>query len=309
MVRHMRRSISPLSLIGAAAILLLVNGLVLADLQRIETAPPPPPAAPPAPPAADRPTVRIGVISRFAPNLIYAGYQPIIDYLNRAGSFHYELRLSKSYQDAVDRLREGEVAASFLGAWMTGRLDPAGDLVPLLAPLNDRGASEFHAVLVTGPDSGVQSLEQLSDRRVALPSDQSWSGNWLEVSGLPRVGLALADLDSVHHFEHHHTVVWQILRGNFDAGVVKESVAERYRSEGLVAVAQSDPIPGPPLVGNRSASQAALDEIARLLLAVDPRSEGGRRLLDTWTPEFAQGFTAVDFSHYTRAFGQERGRP
>ena len=32
-----------------------------------------------------RPRVRIGSVSRFAPNIIYAGYQPIMDYLNAQG--------------------------------------------------------------------------------------------------------------------------------------------------------------------------------------------------------------------------------
>ena len=289
----------------AVLALLAVNGMVLNDLLGIERTPDAAAAAGPSPQGA---TIRIGVVSRFAPNIIYAGYQPILDYLNRHGTFHYALRLSRSYQDAVDRLRAGEVAASFLGAWMTSRLDPGGGLVPLLAPLNDEGKSEFHAVLVTSPASGVDRLEHLAHRRVALPSDQSWSGNWLETSGLPRVGLTMADLDSVHHFEHHQTVVWQVLRGNFDAGVVKESVAERYRNEGLVAVARSEAIPGPPLVGNRSSSAEAVDEIVRLLLAVDPASQRGRAVLDTWTPEFSQGFVSVDMDQYKQAFGDAEGR-
>ncbi len=86
-----------------------------------------------------RPTVGIGVVSRFPPNLIFAGYQPLIDYLNDGGAFHYVLRPSSDYLDAADRLRRGEVAASFLGAWMLRRLGPEGGLVPLLQPAGRRG--------------------------------------------------------------------------------------------------------------------------------------------------------------------------
>jgi phosphonate transport system substrate-binding protein len=310
MIRRMNRLFSAFFIILVLAILLLVNGLVLVDLQDISRASPLFQGKVGSFYQLDgRQVIRIGVVSRFAPNIIYAGYQPIMDYLNRNGSFAYELRLSTSYQDAVDRLRDREVTASFLGAWITSGLEADSDLMPMLAPLNEQGTSEFHSVLITGPGSGVSSLDQLSGRRVALPSRLSWSGNWLKNSGLAEVGLSLADLDSVHHFDHHQTVVWQVLRGNFDAGVVKESVAEKYRKEGLQFVARSGPIPGPPLVGNRRGTTAALDEITALLLALDPADPEDRRVLNSWTPEFSFGFTPVAQGHYSRAFADHRERP
>jgi phosphonate transport system substrate-binding protein len=246
--------------------------------------------------------VYIGVISRFAPNVIFNGYQPIMDYLNRNGTRHYALKLSTSYQDAVEDLRQGEVAASFLGAWIYAHLDADKDLVPLAAPLNASGRSDFHAILVTRPDTGIESVGDLAGRSVALPSADSWSGNWLQSAGLPAVGLSAADLDTIRHFDHHQTVVWQVLRGRFDAGVVKESVAERYRSEGLVAIAHSEPIPGPPLVGNRLGRREVLDEIAELLLRLDPAVPADRAVLDTWSNEFSDGFTVVDAARYHDAF-------
>ena len=306
----MKRIVSIVFLILGLGSLLGANGLVLRDLVDIRQADPlpPPGAARPAGPAGQQ-VIRIGVISRYAPNIIYAGYQPLIDYLNRHGTFAYELRLSTSYQDAVDRLRNREVTASFLGAWITGNLESEPDLAPLLAPVNEQGASEFHAVLVTGPDSGINSLRQLAGRRVALPSPDSWSGNWLTESGLPSVGLTAADLDTLHHFDHHQTVVWQVLRGQFDAGVVKEAVARRYYSEGLRPVARSAAIPGPPLVGNRNAPEAALREITRLLLELDPADPADRAVLAGWTADFAHGFTRADKTPYHREPGRRRENP
>lgn len=303
MIRHMNRVFSTFFIILALAGLLLINGFVLRDLEDISQSTPMPQGKNIVPrPHSQKQLIRIGVISRFAPNIIYAGYQPIMDYLNRNGTFTYELRLSTSYQDAVDRLRNREVTASFLGAWITSGLEPDSELVPMLAPLNAEGKCEFHAVLVTGPGSGLSSLDQLAGNSVALPSQQSWSGNWLQMTGLPGAGLSVADLDSLHHFDHHQTVVWQVLGGHFDAGVVKESVAKKYATEGLQSVVRSVPIPGPPLVGNRFAPEAALEEITRLLLALDPDNPRDRAILESWTQEFSYGFSPVDQAQYNRAF-------
>lgn len=302
----MKGQIRILVVLVLAAPLLLANRCVLQDLTDItDRAQLPAARTTDADSLARCPTVRIGVISRFAPNLIYAGYQPVMDYLNREGTHHYELRISTSYQDAVDRLRRRDVEASFLGAWIYGHLGTDTDLVPIAAPLNAEGRSAFHAVLVTGPDSDLETLDQLRGRSVALPSDRSWSGNWLRTNALPQHGLTLADLDSVHHFDHHQTVVWQVLRGNFDAGVVKESVAAAFASEGLRAVARSADIPGPPLVAHREGPPAALAEIRRLLLTLDRDDPRDRSVLDSWTPEFSHGFVAVSRSQYLDAVWQE----
>ncbi len=248
------------------------------------------------------PPVRIGVVSRFAPNVIYAGYQPIMDYLNRRGSHHYELKLSTSYLDAVDDLRRGEVAASFLGAWIFGRVEADADFIPLAAPLNSQGTSAFQVVLVTRAESTVWTIADLEGARVALPSAQSWSGNWLQRSALPAAGMSVTDLDSLHHFDHHPTVALQVLRGQFDAGVVKESVATEYRDKGLRIALRSEPIPGPPLVACRQGPPDVLAEIRDLLLDLDRADDADRSVLESWTKEFSHGFTAVNREQYLDAF-------
>ena len=123
------------------------------------------------------------------------------------------------------------------------------------------------------------------------------------INGLWEVGLTPTDLDTLQHFAHHPTVVWQVLRGDFDAGVVKESVAARFADEGLRRVAMSQAIPGPPLVGRRAADPAVLEEISRLLLALDGMDPDDREVLDSWTPEFSHGFRAVAREDYRHVFG------
>ena len=252
----------------------------------------------------DREIVRIGVVSRFAPNIIYRLYQPIMDYLNTHGERRHELALSDSYQDAALRLQRGEVQASFLGAWMCYQLPEDSGLEPVALPVNAEGVSRFHVVLITAEDSDIHSIGDLAGRRVAVPSDQAFSGNWLQNGGLRSAGLSPADLDTIQHFKHHDTVVWAVLRKEFDAGVVKQSLAHRYRSRGLRTVAVSSAIPGPPLVIDGRHRSEAVRDLVRLLLALDRNDPGDRALMQNWTPEFAFGFAPVDRAAFQQEFFQ-----
>ncbi len=251
---------------------------------------------------SDQPVVRIGVVSRFAPNIIYRLYQPIMDYLNDHSDRHHELTLSESYQDAAERLQRGEVQASFLGAWMCSRLPLDSGLVPVAMPVNAHGESAFHVMLVVPEDSPIQSLPDLAGRRVAVPSSQAYSGNWLQIEGLSSVGLQAADLDTIQHFQHHETVIWQVLRGNFAAGVVKESLAAHNLGRGLRTVAVSSAIPGPPLVIQEENPSAEVRELVRLLLVLDRNNPLDQSVMKRWTSEFAFGFAPADRRTFQKAF-------
>jgi len=255
--------------------------------------------------STDRTVVRIGVVSRFAPNIIYRLYQPIMDYLNANSGRHHELALSESYQDAARSLRQGEVQASFLGAWMCHQLPPDSGLMPVVMPVNSQGISRFNVVLITAENSSIHSLADLEGHKVAVPSDQAFSGNWLQNGGLESAGLKASDLDSIQHFQHHETVIWQVLRGEFDAGVVKENLAQKYQSRGLRTVAYSPAIPGPPLVICRNNQSDDVQELIQLLLALDRTNARDQALMQSWTPEFAFGFIPVD----ARAFKEDFLKP
>ncbi len=258
------------------------------------------------PSSKDDSTLRIGVVSRFAPNIIYRLYQPIMDYLNAHSDRHHELALSESYQDAAESLRLGKVQASFLGAWMCHKLPPDSGLVPVLMPVNAAGLSRFHVALITTTDSPIHSLADLKGIKVAVPSDQAFSGNWLQEEGLRSAGLTVADLDTIQHFQHHETVIWQVLRGNFQAGVVKASLAERYQSRGLRTVALSPAIPGPPLVICSKNHSDEVNQIVQLLLGLDRHNAQDLSVMKAWSPEFAFGFVPVQEQTFKEGFLKQR---
>lgn len=289
MLRKLNALLLPLAVVGV----IVLNAVVFATLLNLGG--PPAPRDVPALRADSREVVRIGVISRYAPSLTYERYQPLLDHLNESSRYRYELKLSATYEDAAQQLLRGDVAASFFGTWIYARLGSRLGLRPILAPRNDEGGTGFHATLVVPAGSALRSVADLAGKRVALPSPSSYAGNWLAAEALPQAGLSIADLDSVHHFDYHQTVVHRVLAGEFDAGIVREAVAREFAGQGIRVIARSGPFPGPPLVVRADASHPAVEELrARLLAyhgdAASPGSPGAS--------EFARGFVAVDSGTY-----------
>jgi phosphonate transport system substrate-binding protein len=212
------------------------------------------------------PIVMIGVISRYAPSRIYQHYQPLIDYLSRECNFRVQLKLSRSYEETVQQLDKGEVLAAFLGSYIYARARTRYDLKPLVVPLNRDGLPFSRAALVVQPHSSLHAIADLSGHSLALPSRSSFSANWLNDRELNKYGISTSDLKSIQYFDYHHTVIFQVLWGKNDAGVVRESIADEYRKEGIEVIAYSDPFPAPPLVCRKDANPEWIERIQKALL-------------------------------------------
>lgn len=250
----------------------------------------------------EKKNIYVGVISRFSPNLIYEGYQPIMNYLSRVTPYNFVLKLSNSYEKTILQLDQGDVQAAFLGTYIYLKARKSYPIKCILKPLNSHFEPYFRSVIVIRSDSPFFTIVDLKGKRLALPSPLSFSGNWLPRYEFKKYGLKISDLDSVHYFDHHHTVIYQVLRGNFDAGVVKDRVAYEFINKGIRFLASSEPIPGSPIVVTSALDSEIVAAIQNALLQIDIRKPEYKDLVINWDPEFAFGFTMAkdeDYDHIT----------
>jgi phosphonate transport system substrate-binding protein len=283
----------------AGGTLLVVGGLAfLRHLENISTVASSAPARIKVTPGVGKPTVLVGVVSRYNPTMIYQGYQPIMDYLTAATPYRFELRLGNTYTQTVEDLAAGRVAAAFLGSLIYIEAHRRYAVVPVLKPLNEQGLPVSRIVVITRSDSAVANLSALRGRTLALPSPESFSTAWLTQFALGRVGLRPEDLKLVRSFDHHYTVVFQVLRGTFDAGVVRERVATEYLTKGIRIIARSDPLPTSPIVVRRDGDPALTSALRDALLALDPASPTGKAAVASWDPEFRHGFVPARDEDY-----------
>ena len=248
----------------------------------------------------EKKNIYVGVISRFSPNLIYEGYQPIMNYLSRVTSYQFVLKLSNSYEKTILQLDHGDVQAAFLGTYIYLKARKNYPIKCILKPLNNHFEPYFRSVIVTRSDSPFHSIADLKGKRLALPSPLSFSGNWLPRYEFKKYGLTISDLDTVHYFDHHHTVIYQVLRGNFDVGVVKDRVAYEFINKGIRFLASSEPIPGSPIVVKADLDPIIIEAIQKALLQIDIRDSEYKELVKNWDPEFTFGFTVArdeDYDH------------
>jgi phosphonate transport system substrate-binding protein len=257
----------------------------------------------------EKPVIRFGVIPRYNPLVMYKRYQPIMDYLTQNTPYRFELKISRDYPEAVRFLKEGITQVSSLGDVTFAEANLQYAAVPFLKPLNKEGKPFYRSAIIVRTDSAVTTVKDLRGKTFAFGSAHSTSGNLIPRYLLWNNGIGLRDLKSFSNLKHHDAVAKAILKGQYDAGAVKDVVAEKYKASGLRILAWSAPIPAVPLVVRADTPPEVVATISKALLKLDRNNPEHKKIMQTWDDEFCHGFAPASKSDYREIFQMIRDVP
>jgi phosphonate transport system substrate-binding protein len=259
--------------------------------------------------SAEKPLVRFGVIPRYNPLVMYKRYQPIMDYLTENTPYRFELKISKDYPEAVRFLQQGVTQVSSLGDVTFAEANTQYAAIPILKPRNKDGIPFYRSAIIVRNDSPLKNIKELRGKSMAFGSPHSTSGNLIPRYLLWDNGVGLRDLKSFTNLQHHDAVAKAILKGQFDAGAVKDVVAEKYISHGLRILAWSAPIPAVPLVVRKDAPPDVVKALTTALLKLDRNNPAHQKMMQTWDDEFRNGFATASKNDYQGIFRMIRDIP
>jgi len=246
----------------------------------------------------DRKVVYFGVIPRDNPRIMYEKYQPLLDYLSEQTPYTYELVLKKTYEETVNALGSGETDVALLGPLTYLEARAKYGAISILKSKGADGTTSYKSVIIKKKDSPVRGLSDLKGKSVAFASSKSTSGNLIPRYLLANSGIHLNDLSGYANFDYHDSVVKAILKGQYTAGAVRDSVAKKYMKLGIEVIAESEAIPTGPLVVGPGTPYAVTENIKKALLALNPQKDSGQKVLRRLDEDFRSGFTGAADEDY-----------
>lgn len=253
----------------------------------------------------EKPVIHFGIGLRYHPIVVYERFQPMMDYLTQNTPYKFELKISRDYKEALKFLAEGITDVSAIGDGGLIKAMLLYGAVPIVKPLNDEGRPFYRCYFIVPVNSPLHSLKDLKGKKVAFGSHHSTSGNLIPRSMLLKSGIRIEDLGSLKNLRNHSTVTTAVLKGEFDAGAVRDTVAKRYDNHGLRVLAYSDEIPSIPLVARKDAPKELIKAITDALVKLDPRNSAHQKIMENWDTEYKYGFvpaTAADYRELIRRF-------
>jgi len=264
-------------------------------------------------PAFSKQVVPFGFCPKYNPRIMYQFYQPFVDFLSETTPYQFEIKLFRIYQDTIDQLGRGEILIASCGPVAYVKAREKYDVKPIVRAISKDGKPYYRGIIIVRQDSPIQNLSELRGRSFAFGQAWSTAGHILPEYYLTKANIRLKDLKEYSFLRHHDSVANAVLKGQFDAGAVKDIIAYKYQKDGLRFIFFTDPIPTVPIVVRRDTPTEMVDSVKSALLNLDPQNPIHQKRTISWDEEFKYGFAEASDSDYDsirkilRAVEKEQG--
>lgn len=248
----------------------------------------------------NRKIVRLGIVTLYHPLVMYRKFQPFADYLTSKTPYRFELKISQEYDSILEFLQNGTIDAAMLGGLTYIKAREAAGVIPIAAALGSDGKPYCRGIFITQTSrQDIVSIRDIRNKSFAFASKYSTSGSLAPFFHLYKnEGITHSELGNYKHLNYHDSVAREVLRGNFDAGVVLDTVAMRYQDKGIRFIGETAPFPGFLIAVTKTADPELVKNFKGALLDISTGTPEERNLMSAWDDKIQYGFTGVSDSDY-----------
>jgi phosphonate transport system substrate-binding protein len=242
-----------------------------------------------------------------------ATYKPLADYLAKALGQPVRLRTVDTWEGLAKSLASGETDMALMGPWgyVLANHQAGAEVV---ATILYQGKPEYFAIMVTGPKSGINSIDDMKGKTFAFGDKGSTSGYLIPSHEFMKRGIDPDKYFSKVIYTKHQAIETQVVRGELDAGADYNRNRDAMIAEGLIKASDSRivwtsaPLPNDAFAVSKDLAKdkAFAAKLVKALEGIGPLLATQKNLL----PNNYTGFVAKDNSYYKpiRDAGLESGK-
>lgn len=213
-------------------------------------------------------------------------------YLSRQTGFQVRFRPSPNLGSAVDDLGSGATQIAYFTPVAYVEARRKFGAIPLVAPTS-QGRPSFSLVIGVKAGSGLHVPADLKGRRFAFGDEKAL----LQRAAVESMGLRLVDFSNFAYLKHYDNIAKAVLAGDFDGGILKDSVAEGFRDKGLVVIGSTAPLPSYVFAVRPDLPAEVRDKLRAALLALRKSVPEEAATLEAFDAT-CDGFAVVDDKAY-----------
>jgi len=216
----------------------------------------------------------------------------LTNYLALSTNLNIRFRPSPNLGSAVEDLGTGQTQIAYLTpvAYIEARRKYG--VVPLVAPTTN-GRPLFSLVIGVRAGSGINSPAELKGKSFAFGDERAL----LQRAAVASMGLSPNDFASYAYLKHYDNIAKAVLAGDFEGGILKDSVADGFKSKGMVVIGSTAPLPSYLFAVHPGMPAAVRSQLRDALLALNKSSPDGAATLEAFDIAY-DGFTPIDDSAY-----------
>lgn len=236
--------------------------------------------------------LHMGSVAMDIPAVMYKRLLPLTRYLEKQLNIRVNLRLSPNMAAAIDEIANKRVDISYLTPVAYLKAQQKGQ-ARLVAKMITQGRSSFQLMIVVSASSPIKSLAGLQNRSFAFGDPAAL----LQRAVVVGAGIKLDDFAEVRFLGHYDNIVRGVMNGDFDAGVLKDTLAYKWENNGIRILYRSPQLPPYNIVVHHDMPEKLYQRIKTAFLSLDPNNPQHQNIIKALDSKYT-GFAETSDKEY-----------
>jgi len=242
--------------------------------------------------AAEKTPLRFGSVAQDTPAVMYKRLGPLKTYLSETLNRPVELHLSSNMGDAINAVAANEVDVTYLTPVAYLRAHEKGNS-QLIAKMVTNKHSSFQLMIVVRNDSPIKKVEQLAGKSFAFGDKKAL----LQRATVTGAGMPLEKLGSYKFIGHYDNIARGVARGLFDAGILKDTKAIKWKKKGLRIIYSSPQMPPYNITASGKLDATTIANLRNAFLQLDIKNPKHQKVIKSLDKKY-DGFVKTSDAEY-----------
>jgi len=234
----------------------------------------------------------MGSVAMDIPAVMYKRLHPLTEYLSKTLGVGISLRLSPNMKEAINEVAANNVHISYLTPVAYIKAHKKGG-ARLVAKTVTKGRSSFQLMIVVKKDSPIKTVADLNQKNFAFGDPAALLQRAVVVGS----GITLDKFSEVKFLGHYDNIARGVMSGDFDAGILKDTLVNKWQDKGLRVLYASPHLPPYNIVVNGELSEPLYQKIKSAFLGLDSNNPEHLKIIKSLDKKYT-GFAVTSDKEY-----------
>ena len=237
-------------------------------------------------------SVTMGSVAMDIPVEMVKRLSALTNYLALNTGLNIRFRPSPDLGSAVDELGGNQTQIAYLTPVAYIEAQKKYGVVPLVAPTT-KGKPTFSLVIGAKAGSTIRTPADLRGKRFAFGDEKAL----LQKAAVASMGLSTTDFSQFAYLKHYDNIAKAVLAGDFDGGILKDSIADDFKDKGLIVISSTPPLPSYLFAVHPSMPVSVRDKLRDAFLSLKKDNPVGAVTLEAFDSSY-DGFVIIQDNTY-----------
>ena len=218
--------------------------------------------------------LQLGSVAMDIPAEMVKRLTPLTQYLSKKSGITVNFRASPNLGSAVEDLGTNNTQIAYLTPAAYIEAHEKYDAIPLVTPLN-KGKSSFTLMIAVQKDSPIKTVSDLRGKKFAFGDKKALLQPAVVISS----GINLEEFASYDYLNHYDNIAKAVINGDFDAGIIKNTIVDKFADKGLRVIYTSVPLPSYIFAVNKNLPARTITKLKKAMLALKADTDEHKAIL------------------------------